>query len=269
MARVVPSQVRTYIERTYPWATSEPEKKPRRLDMGQATPLAGLLDLVEQLPPELITVSGDDYTAMVEARASIRTALSMWYGHHGSHVVSESRMYPGMTVVGAIYRVMKECHDDFPAPGTAELTFIADAAEREALRRDLGGVGRALSNGEWKAATVLAGSLLEALLLWALRQRPGTDIDAARTAITADTVQPLSDPGADLTGRKWTLVHYIGAAAFLGLIKSQTKKQAELAKDYRNLIHPAVEIREQQECSAGTAMGAVAAVHLVILDLTP
>jgi hypothetical protein len=31
---------------------------------------------------------------------------------------------------------------------------------------------QALANGAWKAATVLAGAVVEALLLWAIEQRP-------------------------------------------------------------------------------------------------
>jgi hypothetical protein len=80
--------------------------------------------------------------------------------------------------------------------------------------------------------------------------------------------QGLKDPGASLIAREWTLLHYARAAAFLNVIKPKTLKQAELAKDFRNLIHAAVEIREQQECSAGTAMGTAAAVHLAIADLS-
>jgi hypothetical protein len=266
MPRVVPSQIRAFIERAFPWAPNEPEKTMRTLGLGLASSLTGLLDLTEHLPPELLMVSGDDYTAVVEATASIRQALAMWRGGHGNHVVAGSHMNPGMTAVGAIYRAMKHCKDDFPATETAELAFIDDSLTRQALRRDLGGVGRALSNSEWKAATVLAGSLLEALLLWALRKRSASDIGAACKAIATG---PLKNPGPDLISKDWTLLHYIRAASHLKLIKPRTAEQAELAKDYRNFIHPAVEMREQQECGAGTAMGAAAAVHLTILDLEP
>ncbi len=77
----------------------------------------------------------------------------------------------------------------------------------------------------------------------------------------------FTDPGADLTARSWTLSHYIEVAAHLGLIRDTTAEQARLAKDYRNLIHPAATIRLKQECHRGTALGAAAAVEFVIRDL--
>jgi hypothetical protein len=240
----------------------------RTLGGGYASSLSGLLDLVDRLPAELLALSADDYTGVVEATASVRHALAMWQGGHGNHAVGASKIHPGMTAIGTIYHAMKQCPDDFPPAETAQLAFIADEHTRLALRRDLAGVGRALSNSEWKAATVLAGSLLEALLLWTLRSQPATAIEAARAAIATDKANPLKDPGPDLVGRDWILAHYIRAAAYLKLIKPRTAHQAELAKGYRNFIHPAVEIREEQECGAGTAMGAAAAMHLAILDLS-
>jgi len=51
------------------------------------------------------------------------------------------------------------------------LTFIGDEELRESLVLDYNEVNQALHNGEWKAATVLAGAVAEALLLWALQTR--------------------------------------------------------------------------------------------------
>ncbi len=77
------------------------------------------------------------------------------------------------------------------------------------------------------------------------------------------------DPGSDLTARSWTLHHYIEVAAHLRIIGERTAEQARLAKDYRNLIHPAAAIRLKEECHRGTALGAAGAVEFVIRDLAP
>lgn len=81
----------------------------------------------------------------------------------------------------------------FPAEDTADLLFISDADLRANLRSDLVAMDRALSNGEWKAATVLAGSVLDALLLWALNQAapPGRIGDQVRGAGGSPDVQEL------------------------------------------------------------------------------
>src|SRR5207245_3284286 len=69
-----------------------------------------------------------------------------------------------------IRRALEQCPDEPLAVGAGRLMFVTDADLRDVLARDIGAVDRALANGEWKAATVLAGSLVEALLLWKVGQ---------------------------------------------------------------------------------------------------
>lgn len=55
--------------------------------------------------------------------------------------------------------------DQAPAPTTNTLSFIPDATACSLLQSDFAAVERAIHNGEWKAATVIAGSVIEALPL--------------------------------------------------------------------------------------------------------
>jgi hypothetical protein len=125
-------------------------------------------------------------------------------------------------------------------------------------------VNRALSGDEWKAATVLAGSVVEALLLWAIKSKPLGEIeDARRSADSKGIAKPVkADPNT------WSLVHYIGVASELNVIEPDTATQASLAKDFRNLIHPGKATKQSKNCDRGTALSAVAALELVIRDLT-
>ena len=137
---------------------------------------------------------------------------------------------------------------------------------RESIRLDISAANRDLANGEWKGATVLAGSAVEALLLWALQQRPAADITRAREAVTRD--ERLSrNPGDDL--ERWVLLDYVEVAGELSILKPESVQQARLAKNFRNLIHPGRVIRLGQKCDRGTALSALAAVELVVRDLTP
>ena len=73
---------------------------------------------------------------------------------------------------------------------TTELVFIPDAGLREGLRLDISTANQALANGEWKAATVLAGSVVEALLLWAVDQQlPAAITQAITTGRDNGTLQ--------------------------------------------------------------------------------
>jgi hypothetical protein len=158
------------------------------------------------------------------------------------------------------------CPDESPAPSTSELDFITDEELRTNLRNDLGAVHRALANGEWKAATVLAGSAAEALLLWALKQRSSADITNAITALRASReLTTAPDPNLD----RWNLYEFIQVAEKLGVIKPNTAKQTRLAKDFRNFIHPGVAQRLGEKCDRATAFSAVAGMEHVVRDLTP
>jgi hypothetical protein len=99
---------------------------------------------------------------------------------------------------------------------------------------------------------VLAGAAVEALLLWAItNKKASNDIEKARRSVIA---MASRDPN------NWVLDGYIKVARALGLIEDETEKQADLAKDFRNLIHPGRSARLAKVCDRGTALSALAAV---------
>jgi len=63
---------------------------------------------------------------------------------------------------------LSKCQDEALSSSAAELKFLKNPDLEMVLGTDLGSVERALANGEWKAATVIGGSVIEALLLWAI-----------------------------------------------------------------------------------------------------
>jgi hypothetical protein len=63
---------------------------------------------------------------------------------------------------------------------------------------------------------------------------------------------------------KWGLADLVAVAADAKLIPDDIRKQCELCKDFRNLIHPGREIRLRQRATRGRALGALAAVALLI-----
>jgi hypothetical protein len=150
--------------------------------------------------------------------------------------------------------------DEQTPAATAGLSFITDTQLRESIRSDIAFANRAFSGGEWKAATVLAGAATEALLLWVITSKKA----AAERENARKTVIPkaLSDPN------KWDLDGYIKIAQELALIEDETAKQASLAKDFRNLIHPGRSARLSKVCDKGTAHSALAALELVLRDIS-
>jgi len=170
----------------------------------------------------------------------------------------------GDSPIKVIRELLVKCPDESTAPASNALTFMPDTKYRESLRTDLSAVNRALSASEWKAATVLAGSLVEALLLWAIGTKSEVEIREAVKA-SLELKQLAKQPAAK--AENWNLSQMIEVGQQLRLISESTACQVRLAKDFRNLIHPGRAVRLRQECNRATAFTAVAAVEHVALDL--
>jgi hypothetical protein len=270
MPRVVPSDVVSAIERMFPWVILDDERaRNRSIGMGHSERLAAVVTLVEQLPEELIVLNAEDHLGLLCATSAARHQLALWEsGVAEGYVLAELHGFEPRTPVVIVRDCLAKCPDQAPAPGTAGLPFITDAELGESIRLDISGANRDLAQGEWKGATVLAGSAIEALLLWALQEyvkrNPGTLI-AATAALLGGNLNRQPDPDPE----RWDLHEYIEVAAHLRIIESDTATQARQAKGFRNLIHPGRARRLGQKCDRATALAALAAVEFVVRDLTP
>jgi hypothetical protein len=107
---------------------------------------------------------------------------------------------------------------------------------------------------------VLAGAAAEALLRWAITERKSKpEVESARATRI---------PNAHKDPNSWDLDGYTRVARSLGLIEAETEKQADLAREFRNLIHPGRSTRLAKVCDRGTALSALAAVELIVRDLS-
>lgn len=225
--------------------------------------LEGLLSLIDKIPDELLLMDSRTYSNFVSAVSTIRVQITMWTSNGTLFVkgmapdfIRNQRGRP----LAVVQDSLAKCPDEAPLATTSELNFIADDGFRQTLRIDIGAIDMALANGEWKAATVLAGSVIEALLLWALQtKREQPDIESAVAAAKLRPRGPLEH---------WDLHDYIRAARQLEIITEQTAAAADLAKDFRNLIHPGRAQRLRQKCDRASALSAVAGIEHVIRDLT-
>jgi hypothetical protein len=166
MPRVVPSQVVTLIDQAFPGITTEPRFP---IYSRNAATLSAIVELSGNIPGELITISGDDYADFVHGLESLTHSVERWLQRGGD----ESPPYiKGKSPVAIVREMLAKCPDQSPAPPTTALTFVSDSSLRDSIRTDLSTASSALHNGEWKASTVLAGAVVEALLLWAIQARP-------------------------------------------------------------------------------------------------
>jgi hypothetical protein len=222
--------------------------------------VTALLRLADELPEELVHMDSADYNRFVFSLSTMRSTLEFEPWISGGH--PNAQLY-GMALGEAI-STLRTCisplSDQQIPEATTGLPFITDAPLRESIRADIAFADQAFSGGEWKAATVLAGAAAEALLLWAITaKKTKTEVGAARSATIP---KASSDPN------RWGLDEYIKVAHNLGLIGDNAAKQADLAKHFRNLIHPGRSARLKEVCDKGTAHSALAALELVLRDIS-
>jgi len=172
-----------------------------KMNAVDAAVLSGVLVLADQVPDELLTMDNGAYASFITAKEQIKHILTTWTSNRNAgHGLQGFQFAAHLNPLAQIRDALAQCPDESPAPGTSELSFIPDTDLRTNLRNDIGAVNRALSNGEWKAATVLAGSAIEALLLWSLRQRQQEDITTRTsnggTCTNTRKWQPISEPSS-------------------------------------------------------------------------
>jgi len=261
MPRVVPSQVVDFIDQQFDWAKDQ-QGKPQTIHRGNESQCKAILKLVEEIPQELIRLDSEYYNCFVLSIEAIRSMIARWQTKNSKH--TEVLLF-NKNAITLLHGCLALCPDEAIEPSTTELNFISDGDLRENLRKDISATNQALQNGEWKAATVLGGATIEALLLWALQQRTQREIMTIKNNLVSSRIL-TSNPGNKL--EKWSLHPLIEVAKELNVIKGTTTDHAIFAKDFRNLIHPGKSFRIGQICNRGTTLSTIAALEFVIEDLT-
>jgi hypothetical protein len=259
MPRVVPSQIVEFIDLEFPFARPEHKGQPF-VDPIYRNRVTALLRLVDALPDGLLIMDGADYNKFVLSVSTMKSALEFadWTMHSGPTVEPNDRGL-GIAICNLRAGLVLVPDEQIPA-ATADLLLITDPQLRESIRADIGFANQAFSGGEWKAATVLAGAAAEALLLWAITEKnSSSDVEKARAAVI---------PSRPKDATFWGLDEYIKVASALQLIEGETEKQAHLAREFRNFIHPGRTARTAKVCDRGTALSALAALEFIVRDLS-
>ena len=147
-------------------------------------------------------------------------------------------------------------------PERPDFSFISNPDLCRIIERDYGEVPTCLDAPAYKAATVMCGSVMEALLLDALL-RTEAKAKQSQNAPREKGGKVVEDLG------RWSLNSMIEVAVDLDMIpKSTLGLTSHALREYRNLIHPAVEIREGIAAEREEAKAAKAALDLIIKQLT-
>jgi len=153
MIKSVPSMVVAYIDTLL-------AENPDRMKRNYWSRFRVLEALIEGIPSSCL---GQHYLAVAKFRFELLNVFERWARGDDS-----SGAWIEAGELKAFRRVIVTCSDADVPESTPGLAFIGDEAYREELRADMASAERSLANHEWKASTVLAGSVIEALLLNAL-----------------------------------------------------------------------------------------------------
>ena len=214
--------------------------------------------MIDQIPDEFITLSDSDTTEFIAAKAGLRAEIEGVRAAPQMRRQNLSRSFGELSAVGLLHKLLSQCPETWPSPNVAELEFVRELDLREDLRKDRASCQNLTSIGEWKAATVLGGSVVEALLLWRLQQAPIDDVKSAKSGLS-------KNPGNNLA--RWALEPLIQVSLALAYIEPETAKVCDVAREFRDLIHPGRAYRLNQVCDQATSMSVGAAIALVIRDL--
>lgn len=176
---------------------------------------------------------------------------------------------PGAVV--RVYRILQKARNHYKLyaqpPASTEtpseqfdFSFIADPDLRSIMDRDYQEIQACLDAKAYKAAIVMCGSVMEALLLDALLADEPKAKQSAKTL--RDSIGKVHN---DL--RKWSLKTMIAVAQDLQILPTEIGGMSEALRGYRNLIHPAVEVRKKRTAEKQEARLAHSALDVIIKSL--
>jgi hypothetical protein len=106
-----------------------------------------------------------------------------------------------------------------------------------------------MPSGAWKSTVIMAGSILEAILVDLV-----TKNSTRLTTAEASALVPTYKSGTKKPHDDWTLADFIDIAADIKLLpESRAKTIDQVVRDYRNFVHPRKEVRSAHPCGEAEA----------------
>jgi hypothetical protein len=142
-----------------------------------------------------------------------------------------------------------------PVTEQKTFAFVREKAIRAIIERDYAEAQRAYISECWKSVIILCGGMIEAVLTDLLIQNDSR----AKTA-------PGAPRNPDIT--RWDLTDLIKIAVALGLVSAGIEKLSHSIREYRNLVHPGNEVRNNLRFDAEEARIALEVLNIVHRDLS-
>ncbi len=144
---------------------------------------------------------------------------------------------------------------DIPVTEKRQFSFISNSDLKTIIERDYEEIQRAFISNCWKSVIILCGGIIEAILTDLL-------LSNKTIAITAKSAPEEND----IT--HWDFSKLIDVAVELKLVSSGMQKLSHPLREYRNLVHPSNEIRNQLSFNTEEAKIAIEVLHILYRDLS-
>jgi hypothetical protein len=145
--------------------------------------------------------------------------------------------------------------DAIPVTEVRSFAFVVTGDLRRFLERDYPEIQRAFVAGCWKSVVILSGGAIEAILLDLALQNP----DEAKEAKNAPREPDLA---------KWGLSDLLRVCVELGVVTAGVEKLSHSVREFRNLVHPGVEMRKPLVFGKEEARIALEILHMLHRDLS-
>jgi hypothetical protein len=154
---------------------------------------------------------------------------------------------------------------------TRDFTFVSNPDIRAIVERDYRELAlRTLPDGSWKSTVILAGSILEAVLYDRLTKDSAT-VSQAMSSPKAPPKGPgaVKDITKDTSKDEWRLNDLIKVACDLQLLPHKDEQAIHLVlREYRNFVHPRLEVEMGIKIGEGHAMAAKGMLDVILDHLT-
>ena len=263
MPRTFPSQITTFLRTTlgnYDVFGKGPIQD-SALAQEKIGALVAFIDLYDNLSEEIIPIEDASFAELVMSIGEARFGIEQ-YRNGGKAETSLASVGPAIV---RAWKVIEKLPDELPS-ASQDLTFIVDSEIREMIGLDLSAISVAIQSGEWKGATVLAGSCAECALLYGIRSKDSKLPGSLQSAMNNINWSKRPNP-TDLEDRSWDLFSYTAVSSNMKIIIDTTKFELGALREYRNLIHPGKSLRSKMKYDRGTAYVSMGALLHVIRDL--
>jgi len=183
-------------------------------------------------------------------------------GEYFSHSTQDGNVLYNLTAIRSYVAILIsrlqasiEQPSDIPVTEKRQFPFVSDPDLKAIIERDYSEIQRAYVSNCWKSVIILCGGAIEAILTDLLKLNE----HAAKSAKSAPNKPDITH---------WDLSALISVAVELKLVTTGIEKFSPSLREYRNLVHPGNELRNELYFGAEEAKIAVEILNILHRDLS-